>query len=65
MPNVYTFPTATCKKCGHPIYLRQDGRWDLEYLEWRPTTFCITRDRDGNPEGFDTIGHEPDDPNEA
>lgn len=54
--------TATCKKCGYAIYQRQDGVWDLEYVEWRPTEFCIVRDADGNPEGFDTSGHEPDHP---
>lgn len=49
-----------CRKCGHPIFRRSDGTWDLTYVEWRPTEWCIERDADGNPIGFDTAGHVPD-----
>ncbi len=54
-----------CRKCGHPIFRRSDGTWDLTYVEWRPTEWCIERDADGNTIGFDTAGHAPDIPSTA
>ena len=51
----YFDPSTICKKCEHPIFQREDGTWDLVYLEWRPSVFCSPL---GEQE-FDTDGHEP------
>jgi hypothetical protein len=43
----------TCKHCGLPVFIRENGRVDLVNVEYAVTTTCFGRD----PEG-ETFGHE-------